>query len=62
MNFNSTATPEQISHLRALRIRKTHSLDDEHIVSMSEESAECLIKICTGKINEKKLKMERGGS
>ena len=52
----TSPTPGQLNHLIALRIRGTHSITDEDIMAMSQESADVLIQICTDKVELKRGK------
>ena len=53
MNINpNTATPEQIAHLKALRIRNTHRLSEPDMIAMSESSADVLIQLCQDKLKK----------
>lgn len=44
-------TQGQLNHLVALRINGLHSVDNESLKAMGEDSANVLIEICTHKLS-----------
>ncbi len=43
-------TQGQLNHLRALRINRLHSYEDDFLMEMDQSSIETLISVCTQKL------------